>query len=492
MNSDFDAAPAVAESTLRYLCIPKGNRAFIKKRMKEKHIFSLSTLAEQVYLLTGEGERINVHKKYLLTFKQVSDILLIGGANKAKRLYAQGKQRHYGTNKSAGRPSTLTKQQELDIIQHILVFQNDNNPMSPSELLEYVNEKYNVNLGQSWPFNFHERHNNQLKIIDADPLEEERADLTIDQLKRYKESVEKVLECHHQDLICNWDQTASEDLKASKKSVIVVTSKNQDKYFYKVKQPQGHITVMPAIFPDGSSIRPLVIIIQKTIDNDLEPYGLPDGKTGFVVSTSSGFTTSDAHLEYVNKVVIPFFEERRKTLNLPYNERALILQDGLKAHLDDMVTKVLDKNFIDTYEFPAHSSHLTQPLDLVSFPIYKRELRRFKSAPKHLTERSQRLYNIAYCIGKVTRNPLMNHNAFESGGFLYNLSKSEKMSFNLSKITQKRRSPQDNLTVEDLAATARKPKRIKVKRLKTKREKFLKPDYIVTSSQGLKLRLRKA
>jgi len=157
-----------------------------------------------------------------------------------------------------------------------------------------------------------------------------------------------------------------------------------------------------------------------------------------------------------------------------------------------MVTKVLDKNFIDTYEFPAHSSHLTQTLDSVSFPIYKRELRRFKSAPKHLTERFQRLYNIAYCIRKFTRNPLMNHNVFEFDGYLYNLSKSEKMSFNLSKITQKRRSPQDNLTVEDLAATARKPKRIKVKRLKTKKEKFLKPDYIVTGSQRLKLRVKKA
>ena len=328
-------------------------------------------------------------------------------------------------------------------------------------------------------------------MIAAQPLEESRAEVTVKQLQDYEKSVNEMLKICNADLICNWDQTGSEVVKYGSKCVIVGKSNKTIKCFYKTTEPAGHISLMPVIFPDGSQFRPLFVISQKTIDDDLERYGFPDGQTGYVLSTTSGFTTTDAHLDYVKKVVIPGFILRRKMLGLPDEAKGLVIQDGLKAHVDNIVKEELEKNNILTLEFPSHSSHICQPLDLVTFSLFKREMKRNLRCPRHLTDRSKRIYKIAKSLEKCT-GPLLNNSAFEAAGFIYNLSKkTDKMKFDLSKINKNTRSPQDDLTMSDLPEKQPPVKRQKLVFKKTKKEKELKPDYSVKSINGTKLILTK-
>jgi len=415
--------------------------------------------------------------------------MMIDGVNKAKYYYEQGKAKVTGNHRSPGRPNGLNLNDETAIVQHILQCQNANIPLSP-EWLEFVNDKYNLNYSQSWPFSFIKKWEEELIIVDAYPLEEARAELTMDQLKEHEKLMTELWLKYNQDLICNWDQTASEVIKYSKKSVIVGKNIMKKKIYYKTITPTGHITLMPVIFPDGSCIKPLIIISQKTIDSDLERYGLPNGNTGYVLSTTTGFTTADAHLDYCKNVVIPYFTNRRRNLGLPGNERALVIQDGLVAHVDKAVNKLLKENNIDTAEFPAHSSHICQPLDVVTFPMFKREMKKIVKSPKYLCERSQRIYKILCCIERCT-GPLINNSAFESAGFIYHMSQQKKMEFDLCKITKNDLSPNDPVNANDVQLNKLKMKRIKLKRKKTKKEKKINPDFVIQKLDGLKMTLIK-
>jgi len=69
--------------------------------------------------------------------------------------------------------------------------QNQRTPLSPSELLCWINEEYKKDLSQSWPFKFIERNENRLFLVDADPLEEERANVTYEQLIEYEKNFKK-------------------------------------------------------------------------------------------------------------------------------------------------------------------------------------------------------------------------------------------------------------------------------------------------------------
>jgi len=50
-------------------------------------------------------------------------------------------------------------------------------------------------------------------MIDAQPLEGSRADVTVKQLQDYEKSVNGMLKICNADLICNWDQNGSKVVK---------------------------------------------------------------------------------------------------------------------------------------------------------------------------------------------------------------------------------------------------------------------------------------
>ena len=134
-----------------------------------------------------------------------------------------------------GRPSALTKEQDLEVIQHIFTCENAKTPLSPSELLEWVNEQYNLELQQSWPFSYVKQHKKQLCMSDAVPLEDVRAKLTKIELEQYGSIVENEILFYDFRLIFNWDESGVEQCKHATKTVIV-SSRNQDStIYYKTK-----------------------------------------------------------------------------------------------------------------------------------------------------------------------------------------------------------------------------------------------------------------
>ena len=257
--------------------------------MNEKNVYHVETLGEQIYLTMGPGRKIGIRSEYNLTFRQVGKLFKVKSPEHAREYYLQGKSRCEGKLSSPGRTPELSKDQEQQVIQHVLEMQNSKTPLLPIELLAWVNLTFNKSLSGSWPNKFVERNSNRLFIVDAVPLEAERADVTFEQLQEYAKKAEETVAKYDGRMVCNWDQTASEKSKETIKRVIIAgkDGKSTGKTYYNTEDPPGHITLMPVVFPNGDSIPPLIIISQATVDNDLEEFGLPDGELGMIISTTS-------------------------------------------------------------------------------------------------------------------------------------------------------------------------------------------------------------
>jgi hypothetical protein len=78
--------------------------------------------------------------------------------------------------------------------------------------------------------------------------------------------------------------------------------------------------------------------------------------------------------EYVRDVVLKYFNTTGETMHLD-DFAAVLLCDNCASHIHEEVMATLARENIWLISFPSHTSHLCQPLDLVTFAAFKREKR---------------------------------------------------------------------------------------------------------------------
>src|SRR5690606_10986127 len=74
--------------------------------------------------------------------------------------------------------------------------------------------------------------------------------------------------------------------------------------------------------------------------------------------------------EWAKKLFIPILQSKREKFNCPTN-KALLLLDGHSSRLNQDALDCLAQANVDVLTFPAHSSSILQPLDLVPFGVFK-------------------------------------------------------------------------------------------------------------------------
>lgn len=120
-----EAKIACTEVEIDFVKIPSGFKLIIKKIFKEKKIFQLKTLGEQVYVVSEsmKDHKLKSEKKFNISdlapiFKvKESQIysLIDSGKNKIKK----------GENFTTSRPPLLTKSQDLKLINEIIDSENN-------------------------------------------------------------------------------------------------------------------------------------------------------------------------------------------------------------------------------------------------------------------------------------------------------------------------------------------------------------------------------
>ena len=473
MDSTYqDPTPGIKKGGFFTASLPPGVKSLAKKTAKNKDIFTMKTLSEQIFAMMGPGQKITKYLRYNFELKHIG--YMFNGLDKRyiKKLWNQGKKRSEHLFTGIGRPSALNPDQHLEVVQNIYACENARTPLTPSDLLEWVNERYNLELQQSWPFGFVKQHAKQLCITDAVPMEEERAKLTKIELEYYGADLEIAILCYDFRLIFNWDESGVEGTKNTIKSVIVSKRNEKKKIYYKTSRPPGHITILPIIGLSNERIPPLLILSQKTIDDDLAQFGFPNCDIGKIVITSSGFITEDALCSYITEVVDPHFRKIRKKLDLE-TYRCLLLQDSMSAHIKPRVKQLLMDAMIDTFEIPPHSSHLTQPLDQGTFAAFKKEMKKPYHTTHELTPRSIKIMQIFRSIERCT-GFIQNLAAFSHSGFVLDMKSEFPLTFDIDKILSKDRVPQNIIVAIKAPTVKMKTKRKTLPHFESQKEKNTK------------------
>lgn len=190
----------------------------------------------------------------------------------------------------------------------------------------------------------------------------------------------------------------------------------------KEMQINEHATLCATIFGDGTTIPALVILPLVYLPAEIDPADWPKFDwTG----QRNGWITKDIFESYCLEVLIPEFERRRKNLS-PDKRRGLLIADGHSSRVNPKLMKAFREAEIDVIIIPAHTSHITQPLDLVFFAIFKRRLRvfpEFKTAQTAAEKRIALLTSAQFAFEQASATYYIMRSWFKAGVVPLNTSR---------------------------------------------------------------------
>ena len=454
-NSQLEPKKAITFDDLRTETFEGWKIAFISEVWVENRLHSKANLMEQLTVLYIEANKKYDSPDYKLSLSEMGQLF---GFTKQRASFLVQRQEKIWKGicpVPPGRKCLITPEQCEALYQWVSNLTKVNRCPTPSELTEFVRDEFKLTCSESWCLNWLKSGNSKLFIVNAKPMEKKRLELTKDDIVSYGEKIKKAIKGVKPGFILNMDESGVDDIKYSDKVVISINNKDT---LYEKERPPGHITVLPTICGDGELITPMLIVSRKTMDSDISRYGYPKCNNGYVVSSKKGYITMDLFEDYIETIIIPHIKKKRLG-NGNGNSKCIILMDGCSCHSTEKLDALLEENNIQCFFLPAHSSHLTQPLDLLIFATMKKILPRISTTLK-VTELSKRILRSIKAIEQAA-NSLDVQTSFERAGFIMNNDpKVNSATFEVERILKNPRAP-DN------------PKKPQTSVKKTKRVKLL-------------------
>ena len=228
-----------------------------------------------------------------------------------------------------------------------------------------VNDKL---ISDNWVHSFIAR-NPSLKALFPTCAAAERI-LQKSELDWWFEKFGGLLESVEPSLLANFDETMVAPSKRKWKAVVPSDARS---VVLSISNDPNHITLCPFIFADGNALIPSVILPLQ-----YAPQLPPDLYTRFHwAGTAKGWITDDIFKEIIEKIFIPEIAKRREAMHFE-DKKAILLLDSHGSRFQECISKLLSDNNIEMLTIPAHSSHVLQPLDRITFSLFKSELQKLK------------------------------------------------------------------------------------------------------------------
>lgn len=172
------------------------------------------------------------------------------------------------------------------------------------------------------------------------------------------------------DLVINWDQTGIHYIPVSSWTMEKEGAKRVE---ITAVDDKRQIT---AVF--GGSLTgdflPIQLIYQGTTKRCLPTVEfLRDWQVTF---SHNHWANEETMIDYLQKILIPYVDNKRKLLKLRDNYPALVLFDHFSGQMTESVLKLLDENHIHRVVIPANCTDRLQPLDVSVNKAAKEFLRR--------------------------------------------------------------------------------------------------------------------
>ena len=122
--------------------------------------------------------------------------------------------------------------------------------------------------------------------------------------------------------------------------------------------------------------RQLTVLFAGALNGDLLPIIIYQGKTlrclpkfnfldkWHITYTANHWANEIAMEDYINMIIVPFFEETMLRLNLATNAHRLVLFDNFNGQCTAKIFQLLKENNINFVIIPANCTDRLQPLDL--------------------------------------------------------------------------------------------------------------------------------
>ena len=159
-------------------------------------------------------------------------------------------------------------------------------------------------------------------------------------------------------LIINWDQTAINYVPPTSWTMEVEGSKRVD---VAGKDDKRQITACFAGSMEGDFLPPQLVYEGKT-PRCLPQVDFPDG--WHITYSSSHWCNESTMQDYINEIILPYIDMKRKEMKLPSNHPALLLFDNFKAQCTETLLKHIDAHDVYVVLIPANCTDRLQPLDI--------------------------------------------------------------------------------------------------------------------------------
>lgn len=229
-------------------------------------------------------------------------------------------------------------------------------------------------LGHNWVHSFKNRHE-ELRTVWSKEIEVARVRGTErERLERWFMEISRLRATHLYDLddIWNMDETGFGVGSGTKTKVFIVVDKEYPERSrtagYRAgttKQGTERVTAVECVSASGRAINPLIVYkSNKPFDPREHPLN-PLAKDWVFATARNGYTTNVLGLKWLEEVFLPQTQPSRQ------GARRLLILDGHGSHVRYEFVGLCMRNDIDLMILPAHSSAITQPLDVSVFGPYK-------------------------------------------------------------------------------------------------------------------------
>ena len=141
---------------------------------------------------------------------------------------------------------------------------------------------------------------------------------------------------------------------------MVVAKKKEQPCIVMADRSGSHASLFIIISAAGELINPTCLLHGKPDHFDIDPKNAPQIAC---YRTENGYMDRATFKKIMKEVFIRHVNIKRELFNCP-TQRAVLIVDGHSSRYDDETFQMLRDENIDLLIIPAHSSHLTQPLDL--------------------------------------------------------------------------------------------------------------------------------
>ena len=144
-----------------------------------------------------------------------------------------------------------------------------------------------------------------------------------------------------EDMVVNWDQTA---MKIVPSCTWTMEKRGTKRVEIKGVDDKRQITAVIACTVSGKFL-PIQLIYQGTTTR-CHPKGVMFPSDWHISCTSNHWSNEETMLEYIDKIIVPYFEQARKRHKLETNHSAIVIFDVFKEQCTEPVLNKLEDNNI--------------------------------------------------------------------------------------------------------------------------------------------------